>query len=210
MKGLMREFRLLPAVMFAARACSRSRSFGLVFDGGYTLLDLGFNSDPGTRAARCKPTERAAADDAGGLSPTAQSAAPPRDTLPQRRHHRIGRWPPRRARKARRQGGEGRPRRSRRRSPDPDGTVVPLDGPPPLSPGERAVLERLQERRQELEARARELDIRESLLKTAEKRLESRVERAEGRAKSASTAAMHQKDEAERRSSRASSPCTRT
>jgi flagellar motility protein MotE (MotC chaperone) len=43
-------------------------------------------------------------------------------------------------------------------------------------PAERAILERLQARRQELEARAREIDIRESLLKAAEKRIESKVE----------------------------------
>ncbi len=45
-----------------------------------------------------------------------------------------------------------------------------------MSPSERAILERLQARRQELEARAREIDIRESLLKAAEKRIESQVE----------------------------------
>src|SRR6185436_14712117 len=42
--------------------------------------------------------------------------------------------------------------------------------------GERAVLERLQERRQELETRNRELDIREGLVRAAEKRLEARIE----------------------------------
>ena len=46
----------------------------------------------------------------------------------------------------------------------------------PVSPSERAILERLQQRRQELEQRAREVDIRENLLKAAEKRIESRVE----------------------------------
>jgi flagellar motility protein MotE (MotC chaperone) len=45
-----------------------------------------------------------------------------------------------------------------------------------VSPSERAILERLQTRRQELDARAREIDIRESLLKAAEKRAEGRVE----------------------------------
>ena len=43
------------------------------------------------------------------------------------------------------------------------------------SPAERAILERLQERRTELDARARELEMRESLMKAAEKRLEGRV-----------------------------------
>ncbi len=46
----------------------------------------------------------------------------------------------------------------------------------PVSPSERAILERLQARRQELETRAREIDIRENLLKAAEKRIESRAE----------------------------------
>src|SRR5262249_15750931 len=45
-----------------------------------------------------------------------------------------------------------------------------------VSPSERAILERLQTRRQELEQRAREIDIRESLLKAAEKRIETKVE----------------------------------
>ncbi len=58
----------------------------------------------------------------------------------------------------------------------PDGVVVYPDQGQPVSASERAILERLQSRRQELEARAREIDIRESLLKAAEKRIESRVE----------------------------------
>lgn len=40
---------------------------------------------------------------------------------------------------------------------------------------ERVLLERLQERRQELEARARDLEMRESLLKAAEKQLDTRL-----------------------------------
>jgi flagellar motility protein MotE (MotC chaperone) len=52
-----------------------------------------------------------------------------------------------------------------------DGTVVAQEQRLP-SAGERALLERLQERRQELDARARELDLRDSMLKAAEKKLE--------------------------------------
>jgi len=58
----------------------------------------------------------------------------------------------------------------------PDGAIVYPDQSQPVSASERAILERLQSRRQELEARAREIDIRESLLKAAEKRIESRIE----------------------------------
>lgn len=43
------------------------------------------------------------------------------------------------------------------------------------SPGERAVLERLQDRRQELDTRSRELEMRENLIKAAEQRLAAKV-----------------------------------
>ena len=57
----------------------------------------------------------------------------------------------------------------------PAGTVIPLDNPAQPSGAERAILERLTQRRQELDTRARELDIRESLIKAAEKRIEGQL-----------------------------------
>jgi flagellar motility protein MotE (MotC chaperone) len=58
----------------------------------------------------------------------------------------------------------------------PAGTVIPLDNQAgQVSGAERAILERLQQRRQELDARARELDIRENLIKAAEKRIEGQL-----------------------------------
>ena len=57
----------------------------------------------------------------------------------------------------------------------PMGTVVLPDPTKPVSASERAILERLQARRQELDARAREIDIRENLLKSAEQRIENKV-----------------------------------
>jgi flagellar motility protein MotE (MotC chaperone) len=65
-----------------------------------------------------------------------------------------------------------------------------------VSPAERAILERLQMRRQELDARGREIDIRESLLKAAERRAEGRVEELKAVESRISTAAQ-QKSEAE-------------
>ena len=76
-----------------------------------------------------------------------------------------------------------------------DVVVHPEQGQP-VSPSERAILERLQSRRQELEARAREIDIRESLLKAAEKRVEGRVEELKA-IESRITAATNQKVEAD-------------
>jgi len=57
----------------------------------------------------------------------------------------------------------------------PNGTVIRSEGAPVPAGAERAILERLQERRQELEKRSRELDIREGLLAEAEKRIEARL-----------------------------------
>lgn len=59
----------------------------------------------------------------------------------------------------------------------PEGAMIKVEeAQPQISPSERAILERLQSRRQEIEARQREIDIRESLLKSAEKRIENKVE----------------------------------
>jgi flagellar motility protein MotE (MotC chaperone) len=76
-----------------------------------------------------------------------------------------------------------------------DAVANPEQGQP-VSPSERAILERLQSRRQELEARAREIDIRENLLKAAEKRVEARVEELKA-IESRITTATQQKNEAD-------------
>lgn len=52
---------------------------------------------------------------------------------------------------------------------------VAVDAPSPTLPSERGILEKLQERRHELDTRAREIEIRESLLKAAERRMETRA-----------------------------------
>jgi flagellar motility protein MotE (MotC chaperone) len=77
--------------------------------------------------------------------------------------------------------GEPKPKEEKPKpeAPDtkPDGVVLhPEENQAPVSASERAILERLQSRRQELEARSREIDIRESLLKEAEKRIQSKVD----------------------------------
>lgn len=55
-----------------------------------------------------------------------------------------------------------------------------LDGPPPVSEGERAVLLELRQRRQELEAREATLAARESMLAAAEQKISSRVAELQG------------------------------
>src|ERR1700730_16761157 len=65
-----------------------------------------------------------------------------------------------------------------------------------VSASERAILERLQARRQELEARAREIDIRESLLKAPEEGIERGVGELKG-VEERSSHATEKKNEAE-------------
>src|SRR5262249_13711450 len=71
--------------------------------------------------------------------------------------------------------GDRTPVRTARAPPAVGPPAPPPAGTQPISAAERAILERLSERRAELEARARDLDMRESLIKAAEKRLEGRI-----------------------------------
>ena len=60
----------------------------------------------------------------------------------------------------------------------PDAAAPPLD-PATLSPGEIELLQRLRERRAELEERERRLELREAVLETAGTRLGAQIERLE-------------------------------
>jgi flagellar motility protein MotE (MotC chaperone) len=78
----------------------------------------------------------------------------------------------------------------------PDGTLVGIEPGHGPSPAERAILERLQSRRGEIEAHGRDIDAREALLRAAEKRVEERInelKELEGRVNTA----VKVKDEAE-------------
>jgi flagellar motility protein MotE (MotC chaperone) len=81
-------------------------------------------------------------------------------------------------------------------APKPDGVVMFPDQTPQISASERAILERLQARRQELDTRSREIEIRESLLKAAEKRIDSKSEEAKA-TEAKITAANGEKAEAD-------------
>ncbi|GGE40670.1 hypothetical protein GCM10007276_17520 [Agaricicola taiwanensis] len=61
----------------------------------------------------------------------------------------------------------------------PSNPLQNSDSPDRTTPGERAVLERLTERRNELEEKAKEIEMRDSLLKAAEKRIEARIKELE-------------------------------
>jgi flagellar motility protein MotE (MotC chaperone) len=161
MKRLIRDLRVIPVVMFAAGCLLALKLVGLALDGGY-LLQVPAD---GPRGAGVETTTATASPPASKLSwaqemfgfpdTTGSVAAKPAEKKEEeKKEKREPINPPK---------------------PGPDGTLVPLDGPRLPSAGERAVLERLQDRRQELDARAREIDIRENLLKAMEKKLEARA-----------------------------------
>src|SRR5579863_1912855 len=78
----------------------------------------------------------------------------------------------------------------------PDGIVIPIDGAKLPSGAEREILQRLQQRREELDKRARELDIRENMVKAPEQRISAHlaeIKEVEGRIKTETV----QKDKAE-------------
>lgn len=82
------------------------------------------------------------------------SAAPKKDDTPKKDEPQLPHAPP--------------------RAPEtPAGINVSVPGD--TSPAQRALLERLQQRRQELDAKQRDLELRENLIKEAEQRLEQRM-----------------------------------
>ena len=171
---LLRDFRLIPVVLMAAIALFTLKVLGIAFDGGYTLT--GLDSAAGDSALEPPRTTAAAAAQRGGKSLAHKSWA----------QEMLG-YPDITGAVAAKKEGEGDADKNAKAEqakkqpvepkPGPNGTVVPLNngGERPQSPAERAILERLTERRQELDARTRELDIRESLLKAAEKRMEAKL-----------------------------------
>ena len=142
-----RDIRVIPVVLVAIFGLAVLKIAGLVIDGGY-VFDYQVS----------QPAKRSWAQDNLGY-PSSAKADPVDITGSVKKEE-----PP-------------KPAAPATDAPKPDGVVVfPDQNPQSVSPSERAILERLQARRQELEQRAREIEIRESLLKSAEKRIEGRVE----------------------------------
>ena len=142
-----RDIRVIPVVLIAILGLAVLKVAGLVIDGGYV-----FDHQP-NNAKKSWAQETLNFPSAGKTDPAdiTGSVAAKKEEAP-------------------------KPAAPARTAAKPDGVVVYPEQTTPVSASERAILERLQSRRQELEARAREIDIRESLLKSAEKRIESKVE----------------------------------
>jgi flagellar motility protein MotE (MotC chaperone) len=177
-----REFRLIPVVLLATISLFALKVSGLVFDGGYTLAErLQGRHKTGMQVTSAESVpdypKIIVADQQG--APAAPAAAASRQSWAQQmfnfgdRSDITGSV-----------GGEekssGPPLKVSDKPPDPPklevGTLsVPMQPGHIASAGERAVLERLQDRRKELDTRGRELEMRENLLKATEKRLDAKV-----------------------------------
>ncbi len=182
MTRFARDVRLIPIVLFATISLLALKVSGLVFDGGYTLAermqaryrgDLQITSrDSVPDQPRIVVTEKYTKPGAAGSrQPWAQEMFSFNGGNTSDVTGSVG---------AAEEKSSDPALKVSDKPPDPTklevaGAAIPLEPGRIASPGERAVLERLQTRRQELDTRNRELEMRENLLKVAEKRLEAKV-----------------------------------
>ena len=196
---IARDFRLIPIVLLATISLFVIKVSGLMFDGGYTLADRLENRNKQTLTIAAPgsvpdyPKIVVAGDPAIPATQPRQAWAqemfnfnsPPKDDVT----GSVSEKP------------AGEPLKTSDKPPEATkvevagvaGTIAPGHI---NSAGERAILESLQGRREELDARRRDLDMRENLLKAAEKRVEAKVnelKEMEGRVK----AATGERDKAE-------------
>jgi flagellar motility protein MotE (MotC chaperone) len=151
MKRVARDIRIIPVLMVAIGCLAVLKVSGLLLDGGYI-----FNDDGGV------PPKKSWAQE------TFNFPAPGKQSDPSDITGSVE------AKKKE----EEKPAVAVPEARSPDETVLYPDPKGQIPASERAVLESLQSRRQEIETRAREIDIRESLIKSAEKRVEGRLEEA--------------------------------
>jgi flagellar motility protein MotE (MotC chaperone) len=184
---LVRDIRLLPVVLVAVAGLFVLKVTGLVFEGGYTLVSHTTTKGGSAPALRMSTgTLELSASPGSGTKSWAQQVLGYPDVT-----GAVA------APKPEEKDGE-KEKDGKDKAVEPvqgGGTVIPID-PPRASAAERALLERLHVRRQELDARARELEVRESLLKAAEKRLETRMNELKD-VEARANGAVQRKDEAE-------------
>lgn len=198
----LRELRLIPVVAVAATALFVLKTSALLIEGGYTLIASrtaqaqGLGAQPNTVELPPPAALEAASPSAPPRGNKADSSATAgahswvRDLYsPQSRNEDITgsvAAPPKPAEPPK-DAANGAPAAP---------AAMPENAKPQMSAGERAVLESLQQRRQELETRAREIEVRDSLLRAAEKRIEQRLQEIKD-IETRNTGAAAEKKEAE-------------
>ena len=154
----VRDIRIIPVVLVAILGFAVLKVAGLVIDGGYV-----FDYDP-------QATKPSWAQDTfnfpGGSRTDTADITGSVDEKPKEE----------KSKEEKPKDEAAKPAVAAPEMAKPEASAMHPEQGQPVSPSERAILERLQSRRQELEARAREIDIRENLLKAAEKRIEGRVQ----------------------------------
>ncbi len=190
-----RDIRLIPIVLIATISLLALKVSGLVFDGGYTLAERLENRNKAGLAI--DPNE--SVPEYPKIVVAGDPAMPRGAALPGSWAQQMFNYNDPNARdvtgsvdkQAKSSEGKSEGKSEGGKSDAPEhkasgkpvappkleagGTVIPIVPGHINSPGERAILESLQKRRQQLDARARDLDMRESLLKAAEQRVESKV-----------------------------------
>ncbi len=186
MMRFLRDVRLIPIVLLATVCLFALKVSGLVFDGGYTLAE---------HIDHNLATRKTATADAADSTPDFPKIAAA-DGLAGKRTFDFGGASEDITGSVDKDKSESKDKSENKDKKDDKAAEPKLTtsekppGPPKVevgnvsvsiepgriaSAGERAVLERLRDRNQELDARKRELDMRENLIKAAEKRLEAKV-----------------------------------
>jgi flagellar motility protein MotE (MotC chaperone) len=188
----LRDLRLIPIVLLATGCLAALKFLGLLLDGGYILNDPDLSMmDRPIHVDRDLSTGAASVIDNKISLPQAELSWAQQvfgypdvtGTLPAEKQ----------AEKNVERMGVALPTKPEKQV---DGHIVELNDQPAQSPSERAILERLKERRQELDSRGREIELRESLLQAAEKKFENRASQLRDLESSAG-GAVQRKEEAE-------------
>jgi flagellar motility protein MotE (MotC chaperone) len=211
MMRFVRELRLIPVVLIAVTCLLGLKILGLMLDGGFTLADLDFSSTSSASDAPAPPADQQAKTswahdmlnypDVTGSIDSDQDAAAKKKNADERLAQNAAppAVKPAETKPAEVKPGETKPAETPPKpsepKPGPGGTVIQLDQNNGGSPAERAILERLGERRQELDQRARELEIRESMIKSAERQLDGKVNQLKTMEQQAGGAANKKEEE---------------
>lgn len=183
---LARDFRLVPIVLLATISLFALKVSGLVFDGGYTLAQRLENRNKPVlkiEAAESVPPYPKIVVAGDPINPAVSAVKAPWAQA-MFNYNNSGDRDVTGSVDKQAKPAEGKPAEpplkvSTQAPPPPKleagGMVIPIEPGHINSPGERAILQSLQKRREQLDARARDLDMRESLLKAAEKRVEDKV-----------------------------------
>lgn len=193
---IARDFRLIPIVLVATIALFALKVSGLVFDGGYTLADrLESRNKPGLQIAAPESVQAYPKLVEAGDAHRPGASAPRKSWAQEMFNYNdggdrdvtgaVGKKDDKTSKDEKlSKESEAKLKVSKKRPGPPTvkaaGEEIQIKPGHINSAGERAILESLHDRRQQLDTRSRELDMRESLLKAAEKRVENKVSELKG------------------------------